>query len=203
MAGKVKTYNPKEVVIACGSHIVTGIADDSFVTIEANGDGITKKVGCDGEIGRAVSPDNTYKVKISLLQMSDSNAYFSRMVDLDRETGNGMFPVLIKDLKGGQVFSSISASCDGNILSREKRCVTQGTVADAAADQRIFSGKRKLPWHCAPSIDHSPCGKQSVFGRDEKGRIRHMPNLHSTAQTHFTPGDFCLCAKPLRKRRAG
>lgn len=109
MAGKVKTYNPKEVVIACGSHIVTGIADDSFVTIEANGDGITKKVGCDGEIGRAVSPDNTYKVKISLLQMSDSNAYFSRMVDLDRETGNGMFPVLIKDLKGGQVFSTESA----------------------------------------------------------------------------------------------
>lgn len=109
MAGKVKTYNPKEVVIACGSHIVTGTADDSFVTIEANGDGITKKVGCDGEIGRAVSPDNSYKVKISLLQMSDSNAYFSRMVDLDRETGNGMFPVLIKDLKGGQVFSTESA----------------------------------------------------------------------------------------------
>ena len=109
MAGKVKTYNPKEVVIACGSHIVTGIADDSFVTIEANGDGITKKVGCDGEIGRAVSPDNTYKVKISLLQTSDSNAFFSNMVDVDRDTGNGIFPILIKDLKGGQVFSTEAA----------------------------------------------------------------------------------------------
>ena len=38
----VKTYNPKSVTIACGNHIVTGYADDSFVTIEANGDGITK-----------------------------------------------------------------------------------------------------------------------------------------------------------------
>lgn len=109
MAGKVKTYNPKEVTIACGNHIVTGIADDSFVSIEANGEGITKKVGCDGEIVRAVSPDNTYKVKISLLQTSDSNAFFSNMVDVDRETGEGMFPVLIKDLKGGVVFSTETA----------------------------------------------------------------------------------------------
>lgn len=105
----VKTYNPKEVTIACGSHIVTGTADDSFISIEANGDGITKKVGCDGEIVRAVSPDSTYKLKITLLQTSSSNTYFSNMADLDRDTGDGMFPVLIKDLKGGLVFSSDAA----------------------------------------------------------------------------------------------
>ena len=33
MAGKVKTYNPKEVNIAIGTHIVTGYAEDSFVSI--------------------------------------------------------------------------------------------------------------------------------------------------------------------------
>ena len=109
MSSRIRTYNPKEVTIACGSHIVTGIADDSFISIEANGDGITKKVGCDGEIVRSVSPDNTYKVKITLLQTSDSNAYFSNMVDLDRDTGEGMFAVLIKDLKGGQIFSTEAA----------------------------------------------------------------------------------------------
>ena len=43
MSSKIKTYNPKEVVISAGPHIVTGIADDSFVTIEANGDGITTR----------------------------------------------------------------------------------------------------------------------------------------------------------------
>lgn len=109
MSGKVKTYNPKEVTIACGSHIVTGFADDSFVSIEPNGDGITKKIGCDGEIARAVSPDNTYKVKISLLQTSESNSYFSNMFDVDRETGEGIFPILIKDLKGDLVFSTDAA----------------------------------------------------------------------------------------------
>jgi len=109
MSQKIRTYNPKEVTVSCGSHIVTGYADDSFITIEPNGDGITKKVGCDGEIARAVSPDNTYKVKIVLLQTSDSSAYFSKMADLDRDTGEGMFPILIKDLKGGQVFSTEAA----------------------------------------------------------------------------------------------
>ncbi len=111
MAGKVKTYNPKEVTIACGSHIVTGYADDSFITIEANGDGVSKKVGCDGEIVRAISPDNTYKVKIALLQTSESNSFFTQKVDQDMENGSGMFPILIKDLKGGLVFSTDCAWC--------------------------------------------------------------------------------------------
>ena len=69
MSSKIKTYNPKEVIVTCGTHIVTGYADDSFISIEPNGDGITKK------------------------------------------TGNGLFPILIKDLKGGLVFSTEAAWC--------------------------------------------------------------------------------------------
>ena len=94
MSSKIKTYNPKEVIVTCGTHIVTGYADDSFISIEPNGDGITKKTGCDGEIARSISPDNTYKVKLTLLQTSDSNSYFSGM-----------------DLKGGLVFSTEAAWC--------------------------------------------------------------------------------------------
>lgn len=109
MDDAIKTYNPKEVVVACGTHIVSGYADDSFISIEPNGDGITKKVGCDGEIARSISPDNTYKVKITLLQNSDSNSFFSNIADYDRATGNGLFPVLIKDLRGGLLFATEAA----------------------------------------------------------------------------------------------
>lgn len=109
MADAIKTYNPKEVVVACGTHIVSGYAGDSFISIEPNGDGITKKVGCDGEIARSISPDNTYKVKITLLQNSDSNSFFSNIADYDRATGNGLFPVLIKDLRGGLLFATEAA----------------------------------------------------------------------------------------------
>lgn len=49
MAGKVKTYNPKEVLVSFDTHSVTGYAEDSFINLEKNGDGITDVVGCDGE----------------------------------------------------------------------------------------------------------------------------------------------------------
>lgn len=35
--GKIATYNPKKVTISLGNHIVTGFADDSFVSIDPNG----------------------------------------------------------------------------------------------------------------------------------------------------------------------
>lgn len=107
--GQIKTYNPKEVTIALGNHIVTGYAEDSFVTIDPNGDGVTKKVGCDGEIARSISPDDTFVIKISVLQTSETNSYLQQRLDLDRKTGDGMFPILVKDLKGGMVFSSEAA----------------------------------------------------------------------------------------------
>lgn len=102
----LKTYSAKEVLIALGSHAVTGYADDSFVTIEPNGDGIMKKVGCDGEVARAISPDGTYKVKVALLQTSPTNSFLQEKYELDRKTGDGTFPVLIKDLKGGMIFAA-------------------------------------------------------------------------------------------------
>lgn len=52
----VKTYDPKKVLIACGTHSVTGLADDAFVSVEPAGEGVTKKVGCDGEIVRSNQP---------------------------------------------------------------------------------------------------------------------------------------------------
>lgn len=107
--GNIKTYNPKQIVASWGTHIIGGWADDSFITIEPSGEGITKKVGCDGEIVRSISPDNTYKVKFSLLQTSDSNSYFNQMANVDRETGEGMQPLTIKDLKGSLLFSTEAA----------------------------------------------------------------------------------------------
>lgn len=107
--GKIKTYNPREVTVAFGSHIVSGFADDSFITIDPNGDGVTKKVGCDGEIVRSISPDDTYIVKVSLLQTSSTNSWLQNRLAKDRKSGDGMFPIIVKDLKGGMVFSCDAA----------------------------------------------------------------------------------------------
>lgn len=107
--GKIKTYNPKQVIMSLGPHLVTGYADDSFITIDPNGDGVTKKVGCDGEIVRSISPDDTFIVKLSVLQTSTTNSWLQQKFTNDISNGNAMFAILIKDLKGGLVFKAAQA----------------------------------------------------------------------------------------------
>ena len=105
----MKTYDPKKVLISLGSHTVTGYSDGTFVSIEAAGDGISKKVGCDGEIVRSIDPDRSAKVTITVLQTSPTVAHCQQLYDRDRETGEGTFPVIVKDLKGGLIFSAQDA----------------------------------------------------------------------------------------------
>lgn len=105
----VKTYNPKQVVCAFGKHLVSGYADDSFITIDPNGDGVTKKVGCDGEIVRSISPDDTYIFKLTVLQTSKTNAYLQKMYAKDIEKGTGTFPILMKDKSGSFIFKTSQA----------------------------------------------------------------------------------------------
>jgi len=105
----VKTYDPKKILISIGSHMVTGYAEGTFVSIEPNSDGVSKEVGCDGEIVRSLSPDRSYKVTITVLQTSPTVAFAQKQYDMDMVTGEGIFPIMIKDLTGGVIFSSDSA----------------------------------------------------------------------------------------------
>jgi len=109
MNSDVKTYDPRRVSIALGSHIVSGYAEGSFVTIDPGGDGTTKTVGADGEVVRSIDPDNTSEVTITLLQTSATVKFCQGQYDRDQTNGNGMFPILIKDLRGGLVFSANQA----------------------------------------------------------------------------------------------
>jgi hypothetical protein len=103
---KVKTYNSKEVTMSIGSHIVTGFADGSFITIEQSGDGVSKVVGAHGEVQRSISPDKTYAIGITLLWGSDTNAWLNSQVKKDQENSNAIFPTLIKDLIGNTLFQA-------------------------------------------------------------------------------------------------
>ena len=53
---KVTTYNPRKVTCALGRHIVSGFADDSFISIESDGDGTSSVGGADGEVARSIDP---------------------------------------------------------------------------------------------------------------------------------------------------
>lgn len=103
------TYNSKNVNIALGDHNVSGYAEDSFVTIEQKGDGVTSKTGCDGEVTRAIDPNNQYLVKISVQQLSPTNNFLRKKYEKDKKDGTGTFSILIKDASGKIQFSASDA----------------------------------------------------------------------------------------------
>lgn len=96
----VRTYDPKKNVIIFGSKQITGFAENDMITIKPLGDGFRIYSGADGEVGRSVDPNSTFEIEISLATTSHSNEYLSECYNKDRETGNGMEPLTIKDLSG-------------------------------------------------------------------------------------------------------
>jgi len=105
----VRTYNPEKVITTLGSHVVSGVADDSFITIEPAGDGTTMKVGCDGSVNRSISPNHSFTIKLVTQQSSPTNQFLQNQLDMDQQDGTGTFPILIKDLMGEEQFSADTA----------------------------------------------------------------------------------------------
>ena len=103
---EVKTYNPKKVTVALGNHMVRGYAEDSFITVEPVGEGVTSQSGADGEVVRSVDPDSRFTVKIVVQQTSSTNAFLMEMRKKDKKDGSGVFPLNIKDIMGGEAFSA-------------------------------------------------------------------------------------------------
>ena len=100
----VKTYNPRKVTCALGRHIVSGFADDSFITVEYGGDGTSHVEGADGEVVRSIDPSKIYTLKLALLQTSASSAYLQKCYDKDQKDGTGTFSDNINDLLGKEKF---------------------------------------------------------------------------------------------------
>ncbi len=100
----VKTYDPKAVVVTFNGIPITGFTDGDFVQVAVANDAFAKKVGANGEVGRARSNDDTAEVTITLMQTSPSNKLLSDVHNLDKATGAGKGPLSIKDLNGESVW---------------------------------------------------------------------------------------------------
>lgn len=110
----VTTYDPGQVEIIFGPVRLSGFAEDSLVSIEKNNPRFTLKVGVDGHGTRSRSHDESAKVKVSLMQSSMSNDLLSGIAQLDRRSGQGVFPLLIKDLSGRSLFTAATAWLEGD-----------------------------------------------------------------------------------------
>lgn len=66
MRGDVTVYSPKNIICSMGTHIPSGFAEDSFITITPQGDGVTDEVGADGEVVISIPDDPRFEVKLVL-----------------------------------------------------------------------------------------------------------------------------------------
>jgi len=105
-----KTFDPKNVTIVAGGHIVGGYADGTFVTAERNRDAFSLTVGADGEGARAKSNDKSGRITLTLLQSSASNDVLSGYATAEEFVGGGgQFPIIIKDNSGTTLVEAATA----------------------------------------------------------------------------------------------
>lgn len=104
------TYDPSRVTVTVGAAVLSGFAEDTFISIEEIGDGVTSVSGADGEVARAMSSDRRCRVTITLQQTSAGNDILSALLQADRISGgDGIFPITVADLRGRTVFNASEA----------------------------------------------------------------------------------------------
>lgn len=105
----LRTYDPKKVNCIFAGTEITGWAEDDFIEVEPLGEGIKSVVGADGEVARSLDPDTRVKVTLKLTTASAANDMLTAQYQLDQSTGNGITPLLIKDLSGSTLLSAAQA----------------------------------------------------------------------------------------------
>jgi hypothetical protein len=106
----VKTYDSSQVIITFGPHIITGYAEDTFISVEEMGDGISSVVGANGEKARSMSQNRSLQITLTLLQTSKSNDVLSAAAEFDRAShGQGALPMAITDLTGRTLIADPSS----------------------------------------------------------------------------------------------
>jgi len=96
------TYDAAQVAIVFAGIPVDGFADGTFLSVEQNEDSFSLQVGTDGEGCRSKSNNRSGRVTFTLGQWSKTNDLLSALHQLDINTpnGDGIGPLLIKDLSG-------------------------------------------------------------------------------------------------------
>lgn len=107
----LKVYEPDRVVITLGTILMSGFADGTFVTIDNNEDAFTLQMGTDGDGTRSKSNNQSATISVSLMQSSDTNILMSALHNTDINTpgGDGIVPLLIKDLEGTTLYTAEKA----------------------------------------------------------------------------------------------
>lgn len=83
-----KTLDPSRYTLTVGGVRVQGQANDTFYKFSMEGAQITDDVGGTGDVVRVISRDARATIEVQLLPSSDTNDYFSSLVNQDLNANN-------------------------------------------------------------------------------------------------------------------
>lgn len=105
----MKNYNPRKISLIVGVKAISGFVDGTFLELDYDEDAFTKRIGADGKVTRSASSNFSGSMTITLDQASDSNDYLSGLALIDRASGAGVVPVLLRDAGGSTIATGAEA----------------------------------------------------------------------------------------------
>lgn len=112
-AAKIYGLTDWTVIIAAFS-VNQGAGEDGLLDITQLEPSFERTRGADGSVVRSYTGAPSFELKFKFLQTSAMNGIFSGIHEADKLTnGTGVFPVLIKNNKGSDVFTCLSAWITG------------------------------------------------------------------------------------------
>lgn len=106
----LRNYSPSDVTITvAGLYSVTGYAEGTFVKITKDTQQVTTIRAMDGTMSRIKSPDTGWRIELTLAQSSSANDILSTLWNVDKVTGMGKFPLMVKDGSGSTMFMAATA----------------------------------------------------------------------------------------------
>lgn len=104
----VKNYDAKDVQTVFANQILEGIAEDTFINV-THPVAFEKIVGAGGEVARAQTNDASVEVELTVLQTSAYNDVLSAQHEIDKRTGNGVTPFVMRDRNGTTLIQTDAA----------------------------------------------------------------------------------------------
>lgn len=102
----VKTYAADEMIVTFGPVVMSEFGPDSLVTVEMNEDLFTLQMGADGRGVRSKTSNRSARITVTLMQSSASNDLLSAIAQLDSQSNEGVFPLMIKDGSGRSIHTA-------------------------------------------------------------------------------------------------
>ncbi len=79
------------------------------MSVEFNEDAFAVAIGVDGEGTRSKSNNSSGRVTVTLMQSSQTNLLLTALHELDKATGDGISPLIVKDGSGTSLYTAESA----------------------------------------------------------------------------------------------